>query len=244
MTLMSYRQEIAAVRESLAAANARRQQDPDYTLLLSRLEFVLSLISAADEELIAQTARFGSLAAEAHAVHARARAFFHALPVPCLITDDLGIVRSVNRAAAALLWCGRECGDVIDWTTGVEAALIGKPFPLRVPEADRGQFRTRITRARMGENATWDGVILLLAAPRDAAAACVDEPLPPSAPSARTLAAVTFTLTPLPLPIGDETHELLWTLRECPASPLLRTPSHVPLAPTAPGATHPKAPLA
>jgi hypothetical protein len=191
--LMSFRQEIGAVRETLAKVVKREPQDPDTKLLLDRLDYALEELRTADDELTNRAAQLEQLAAEVHAARARYQVLFMMLPVPCVITDLAGIMQAVNNPGALLL--------------GNESIVVGQPLPLRFAEHERGMVRTRITRARLGEPSAWPGTVMRRAAAK-----------PDHAASALTMTSlskpVNVTLAPLPAPGGLEPSELLWTLLE------------------------------
>jgi|GEM_PF-3524281 len=229
MPTMSFTQEITAVRDSLAGVSTRAAHDPDLALALGRLDYTLEELQTADDELTTRSVRFEQLAAEAHAARARWQALFATLPVGAVITDTIGTIRALNPAAAAIL--------------GPESVVMGKPMPLRVPEHDRGSVRTRITRARMGERAEWNGFVLEeaipapvdhLTSPLGLTPGLESVPLPdgetrPAATAAccrqaRAGMSVAFTVAPLhgaQGAAGAEPIELLWTLQDRSSDQLL-----------------------
>jgi len=195
--LMSFRQEITAVRESIASVVKERAQDPACSTLLERLDYSLEELRTADDELTARARQLEQLTAEVHAVRARYRALFMMLPVPCLTTDLGGVIQVVNNAAVALFEC--------------EGSVVGKPLPLRFVEHERGLVRTRITRARLGEPAAWHGTIVCR--PHGHAV----EPLASGALGT----PVSVTLSPLQAPGAVDPSELLWTIQASAPGPIL-----------------------
>jgi PAS domain S-box-containing protein len=144
--LMSFKQEISAVRESLSGIEPKNLPDPESRLLFSQLGTTLEELLTADEEIARHTRQFELLANELHATRGRYRALFESLPVACVITDLNGTVRAVNPAGAALL--------------GGELSIVGKPILVRIPEDQRGGVRTSISRAKLGESGKWSGTLL------------------------------------------------------------------------------------
>ena len=74
----------------------------------------------------------------------RAEELFELLPDACVITDDAGIVRECNRAAADLLGVPRR-------------TLTGKSLASLMDAETRSEFRTRIGELRAGEAMLWRG---------------------------------------------------------------------------------------
>ncbi|HYU35239.1 MAG TPA: ATP-binding protein, partial [Thermoanaerobaculia bacterium] len=125
--------QLTEVRNQLAGtAPIRRRQ---LTEALAALQEALQEVEVAEEELSQQneeliTAR-EALEIERH----RFQDLFAGAPVGYLVTGLTGVIRQANRAATALLHSAEE-------------ALLGKPFAVFLPPAERGGFRALLAEMK------------------------------------------------------------------------------------------------
>lgn len=79
-----------------------------------------------------------------HAERRRAQEMFELIPDPCIITDEIGIIRECNRAAAELLEVPSQ-------------SLAGKSLASLMDPETRPDFRARIAQLRTGDAMRWRG---------------------------------------------------------------------------------------
>ena len=97
----------------------------------------LSELEIAVEELREQNTRLEHIRREAEHERERWQALFDRAPLPYLLTDESGVIRSVNDAGAALLAITRRF-------------LVGKPMIFFV-DGGRAEFLDEVTRAARSE---------------------------------------------------------------------------------------------
>ena len=121
--LMSFRQEISAVRESIAQVVDRKPQDPLNKHLLERLDYSLEELRTADDELTSRAAQLEQLAAEVHAARARYRVLF--MTIPGLSLFYAGMVRAKNALSVMMQCFTITCLISILWMVYIYSLAFG-----------------------------------------------------------------------------------------------------------------------
>jgi len=100
---------------------------------LEELQVALEELQVAEEELRAQNEELALARAQVEAERQRYHDLFEFAPDGYLVTDNTGIIRETNRAAATLLNVSRQ-------------HLLGKPLINFIPYEERRIFRTKLTQ--------------------------------------------------------------------------------------------------
>jgi PAS domain S-box-containing protein len=102
------------------------------TEVVADLETAYEELRVADEEVRAQQEHIARLLERHNLLHWQHERMLAMLPVPALVTDSDGLIRSVNAAAAALV--GRRV-----------ARLLGRPIVTMFQQSDRRELRELLT---------------------------------------------------------------------------------------------------
>ncbi|MGH2413551.1 MAG: PAS domain-containing sensor histidine kinase, partial [Microcystaceae cyanobacterium] len=103
--------------------------------LIEELRNSLEELSVAEEELLQQNQELAITRAEIEAERQRYQDLFELAPDGYLVTDEAGMIREANCAAARLLNVSQQY-------------LIGKPMANFIPYAERQAFRSRMSQLR------------------------------------------------------------------------------------------------
>jgi PAS domain S-box-containing protein len=121
--------ELRAQDEEEATGQAVDEAEPDRKLeAMASLEMAYEELRVADEEVRAQYEQIGRLLQSQHVLHWQHERMLAMLPVPALVTDVNGLIRSVNAAAAVL-------------TVRRAARLLGHPIFTLFDADDRPALR-------------------------------------------------------------------------------------------------------
>ena len=123
-----------ALQEWLERAR-RESGGPEDSALAEEVETYLEALQVAEEELRVQTDELTSALDQADRQRRRYIDLFENAPLPYVTTNDTGVIREVNGAAAALIGIGA-------------ARLVGKPLPVYL--MGEGELRSRINRLASG----------------------------------------------------------------------------------------------
>lgn len=105
---------------------------------LEELRIALEELHVAEEELLEQNEALASMRAQIEAESRRYQELFEFAPDGYLITDELGIIKEANRAAATMLNVPQQF-------------LLGKPIINFIPYEERSTFRSRLQQLRNTE---------------------------------------------------------------------------------------------
>lgn len=100
---------------------------------LEELQTALEELHVAEEELKAQNEQLAIAREEVEAERQRYHELFEFAPDGYLVTDELGIIREANRAAASLLNVSQKF-------------LVGKPLINYIPQEERRAFRSKLNQ--------------------------------------------------------------------------------------------------
>lgn len=136
--------ELAAARKRLELIN-RDGLDGDAEGLVADLETAYEELRVADEEVRVQHDQITTLLEGQHLLRWQQERMVAVLPVPVLMTDSVGIIRSVNASAASLVQMS-------------VARLVGKPVLTLVAPDDRADVR-RLLGKLGGDGASFRRVV-------------------------------------------------------------------------------------
>lgn len=105
---------------------------------LEELRIALEELHVAEEELLQQNEALASMRAQLEAESRRYQELFEFAPDGYLVTDELGIIKEANRAAATMLNVPQQF-------------LLGKPIINFIPYEERSAFRSRLQQLRNTE---------------------------------------------------------------------------------------------